>query len=338
MFDYTQSKFWGGAWYPYWTLILMTVIFGFFGLDHLWLRSPTTSLLKFIINIFTLGSWYFYDILQIFGERESVMKNGLSAPFAGPLGIGAGVFVDNNPTGDKSNREPYKFMLYSLLVWLPFGIDLLVAGDIDGAIIKFILTISIIGFPMVLCWSLVNYIYLITKPKEFFTTGNYHMFPLNSLIGEYGSSILGPRDIIIDSELTVDKIKGKVKGIPVAGTYVAVLDSAEKAAGTLSKIAGAIDKLPPEQLIEKIILPEIKQLSSPNSAPVTKHAVAGAADAIKTIQKGGGLDSNISETALLILFVIILGGGTISAANRMGLNSYLFNKQKENDNDTPPEP
>ena len=77
MFDYTQSKFWGGPWYSYTTLRIISTLGGFFGLDHLWLRSPLSGFLKFIINILTLGLWYFYDLLQIFGEKESVMKNGL---------------------------------------------------------------------------------------------------------------------------------------------------------------------------------------------------------------------------------------------------------------------
>ena len=74
MFDYTQKSFWGGSWYPYWTLIVATILGGFFGLDHIWLRSPTSGLLKFIVNILTLGLWYFYDMIQILGEKENVMK------------------------------------------------------------------------------------------------------------------------------------------------------------------------------------------------------------------------------------------------------------------------
>jgi len=62
----------------------------------------------------------------------------------------------------------------------------------------------------------------------------------------------------------------------------------------------------------------------------------------KILQKGGGGGNNdISGIALLILFTIIIGGGTISALNRMnmtGLNNYLFNSQKDNDDDTPPKP
>jgi len=335
MFDYTQAKFWGGSWYPYWTLILMTLMFGFFGLDHIWLRSPLSGVLKFILNIFTLGLWYFYDILQVLGEKESVMKHGLSAPFVGPLGIGAGMFVDNNPNGEKSNKEPYMFLFYFLLMWVPFGIDLFVAGDKDGAIIKFILTILFITIPIVYAWSLVNFVYLLKNPRDFFTTGNYHMFPLNSLIGEYGSSVLGPKDVIISSEITVDRIKDKVKAIPGVGTYVKVAGTTERAAAILDKVTASLEKMEPEKIISSIKLPEIKL---PEIKIVSSPSPPDSSKVSKLIQQGGALyNSDMSNTALLVFFVIILGGGTIVAANRMGLNKLFLNNQKH-DNDTPPEP
>ena len=51
VFDYTQKAYWGGPWYPYWSLLLVSVFGGFIGLDHLYLRSPTTGICKFIVNI-----------------------------------------------------------------------------------------------------------------------------------------------------------------------------------------------------------------------------------------------------------------------------------------------
>ena len=57
MFDYTQQPFWRGPWYPYWSLIIISIFGGLFGLDHFWLRSPLTGVLKMIVNIFGLGIW-----------------------------------------------------------------------------------------------------------------------------------------------------------------------------------------------------------------------------------------------------------------------------------------
>ena len=155
MFDYTQKSFWGGSWYPYWSLIIISIIGGLFGLDHFWLRSPLTGTLKFFVNIFSLGLWYFYDLVQILGEKESVMKNGLSAPIIGPLGIGAGMFRDNNPN-EPLAKAPYKFLAYLILAFLPFGFEFFLAGDSNGAMAKFICTIIFFLWPIAIIWSVVN--------------------------------------------------------------------------------------------------------------------------------------------------------------------------------------
>ena len=106
-FDYTRKQFWGGPWYPYWSLAVVSVMCGFVGLDHFWLRSPTTGILKFIVNLFGFGIWWIYDLIQIFGEKDNVMEHGLTAPFAGPLGIGAGMFRDNQPDAPLS-KSPFR--------------------------------------------------------------------------------------------------------------------------------------------------------------------------------------------------------------------------------------
>ena len=82
-FSYTKAPFWENKKvYSFWVLQLLTILpTGFFGLDHLFLRSPLTALAKAFLNIFTLGFWYFYDILQVTVDRETVKSVGLSVPF-----------------------------------------------------------------------------------------------------------------------------------------------------------------------------------------------------------------------------------------------------------------
>lgn len=53
---------------------MATIFGGALGLDHLLLRSPTTAFAKVVLNILSLGLWYFYDVLQVLGEKENVMK------------------------------------------------------------------------------------------------------------------------------------------------------------------------------------------------------------------------------------------------------------------------
>jgi len=356
MFDYTQSKFWGGSWYPYWSLMLMTIVFGFFGLDHVWLRSPLSGFLKFIVNIFTLGLWYFYDILQVLGEKDSVMANGLSAPFIGPLGIGAGMFKDSNPDGPTA-RSPLKYMAYMFLLMLPFGFDLYIAGDSNGAIVKFLLTIlAIFIFPLFIAvvWGFANIGRSIFMPKTLFTTGTYRMFPVNWFMDSLGPSTLGPVDIPAGSgECGTGGLTGVIlEKVPVIAAAGAAVNAATAAAGVAKSAAegasAAIETTTNayKNIVDGVIKPATQivgtgaalgsQMAALKAQVPTKEGLASAA-VNKLIQKGGGGNTELSGTALLVLFVVILGGGSIMAAKRMGLNRFLFSNQKDA-NDTPPEP
>jgi hypothetical protein len=194
MFDYTRKDFRGGPWYPYWTLVTFTTLGGFFGLDHFWLRSPTTGIIKCIVNIFTFGLWWMYDMLQVFGEKDSVMKHGLTVPLVGPLGIGAGMFVDNQPDVATS-RSPLRWMAYLLLMMTPFGFDSLVGGDSNGAFAKFFSILFPLMWPISFAWFFVNIWYTVVTPKRLFTEGLLRFFPFTLFIDPKGPSVLGPKDV-----------------------------------------------------------------------------------------------------------------------------------------------
>jgi hypothetical protein len=176
-------------------LVVATVFFGFLGLDHFLLRSPLTGVAKFAVNIFGLGLWYFYDLLQVVGEKESVMEHGLSAPFVGPLGIGAGMFMDSQPDA-KPSRSPWRYLLYLGLVWLPFGLDSLIAGDSNGAMVKFATNmLFFITWPIILV-SMGTAIYrAYGDPGGLFKEGVDRSFPYNWFMDPKGPSVLGPVDI-----------------------------------------------------------------------------------------------------------------------------------------------
>jgi hypothetical protein len=193
-FDYTQARYWGGPWYPYWSLIVITVFGGFFGLDHLYLRSPTTAILKLIFNIFGLGLWYFYDLIQIFGEKQNVTQFGLSAPIFGPLGIGAGMFTDSYPRGVETSRSPFRYLAYLTLLGIPFGFDYLVAGDTNGALVKFLTGFIPLLWPIAFFWTAYNVFRAFFMPKHLFDNGMYRFFPFNWFMDSYGLSKLGPID------------------------------------------------------------------------------------------------------------------------------------------------
>lgn len=200
LFDYTQKKYWGAPWYPYWSLMLATVLFGFFGGDHLWLRSPLSGLLKLVVNVFTFGLWYFYDIIQVMTESDAVQRYGLSAPLLGPLGIGAGMFRSGEE-GETLGKSPLRYVAYIILLIVPFtfGLEYAVAGDMGGAAFKFITSLFwFILFPISILYTIINFFHAAVTPKSLFEAGTYHMFPASFFLGPRGSAaagVLGPRDV-----------------------------------------------------------------------------------------------------------------------------------------------
>ncbi len=199
-FKYTRKNYWGGPWYPYWTLIVITICGGFFGLDHFWLRSPTSGLLKILVNILGLGIWYIYDMIQIIGDQNNVMNYGLSAPMVGPLGIGAGMFVDNQPEAATS-KSPFRFFAYLALVCLPFGFDFLIAGDSNGAFARFLTSLIPFFWPIGFIWGSINMLKAFFMPTSVFEDGTSRMFPMTWLGMEaHGPSVLGPKDVMSGAE------------------------------------------------------------------------------------------------------------------------------------------
>lgn len=200
LFDYTQKDFWGGPWYPYWSLMLMTVLGGLFGLDHFFLRSPLTAMAKLVVNIFGFGLWYFYDILQIVTDKETVMKHGLSAPFWGGTGIARGMFRDGAPNQTLS-KSPFRYMAFSILSLIqPFGVESYVAGDSSAAFFRFAVFLFMFFLwpllPFTLVWTLWNAIQAWFLPKRLFEGPSKRFWPFSYkfLLGPEGPNKLGPKD------------------------------------------------------------------------------------------------------------------------------------------------
>lgn len=146
--EHTKGKYWGGTQLSFTLFKWITILFGAFGLEQLLIRSPTTAAIKVIGNILTLGYFYFYDVLQVTVEEESVIKNGLCMPFLGHIGTGQGMF---NQPGEKSapdtSPKPYLFAVYCITVLFGFGLDFLIAGDFVGAAVKIFSIFPLILFP-----------------------------------------------------------------------------------------------------------------------------------------------------------------------------------------------
>jgi hypothetical protein len=185
----TQGSYWKGSQIPYNVFICMTIFGGLFGLDHLALRSPLTAILKFLSIIPLLGFWYFYDIAQALGERENVEKYGISVPFYGPTGIGAGIFSGTKdvPLAPKDIPGPWRYLAYVLTtcIFVVFPINKFVLGDYIGGILHILLYIL---FPLTfvaIAWSFYDIYNVLFKTKETFEQGVPRMVPASMLLGNY---------------------------------------------------------------------------------------------------------------------------------------------------------
>jgi hypothetical protein len=198
----THGSYWYGAQLPYWIYIALTVIpfTGFFGIDHLALRSPLTALLKGVLNIPLLGYWYFYDIAQAIGERDRLEKYGIGVPFFGPTGIGAGIFSGNKkiPEAPKQVPRPWTYMIYVLTtcLFIALPINKLVVGDYWGAlaqVIMYLCFFTIITPILAVAWGLYDIYRVGFDTKGLFDKGPARFLPASWIISPYFKrDVLGP--------------------------------------------------------------------------------------------------------------------------------------------------
>jgi len=111
----SRKEFWGEPQYTRFGMWLFTLFFGFWGVHHLMLRSPQTALMCCLVNIFTFGYWYFYDLIQLSSKEygglgdDGLNAYGLGSPW-GPLGIAQGMWIQppslQQPPGQQPPQPP----------------------------------------------------------------------------------------------------------------------------------------------------------------------------------------------------------------------------------------
>lgn len=139
----------GGTYLSYDVFLGLSVLGGYFALDHLYLRSPLTFLAKFIVNLYCYGIWWLYDALQAVFNTDVVKVYGLGVPVLGPKGIAAGVLASPEP-----GKKHLRFLIYSLCLFFGglFGLDSFLTGKSSTGIIRLLLTVSVILMPIAMIW------------------------------------------------------------------------------------------------------------------------------------------------------------------------------------------
>jgi hypothetical protein len=363
---YTKAPFWENKKaYPFWVLQVLSVfpLTGWFGLDHLYLRSPLTALAKAFVNIFSLGFWYFYDILQFTVDRDTVKEYGASIPFYGPIGVGSGMFLGPGEVVAEESIAPWRYILFALFTLIPLGLDFVVAGDYVGAGLRLFTTISIILWPLGFVWGCINMYRAWLKPADVFEYGTYRIWPFNWFVDVNHSvkGILAPGSA--ETPEPACKQKGVVESIMEPVTTVVGVAAKAATDVVLEPVATALDgvaaipaavAVPLKAAVEQGLAPTVTAgLKVGHLAPAAIAAVPkvaanvssklavmsdpkalAATAAIAAKQVGGGVSGlgGISDAALIFTLSVLVFGGAILTAIRSRDNG------PSEENDTPPNP
>lgn len=153
----------GAIYLSYDVFLGLSILGGLLALDHLYLRSPLTFLLKIVLNIITLGTWWLYDATQAVFNKDVVKVFGLGVPGLGPKGIAAGVLASDVP-----DKKHMAFFIYALALILGgiFGLDSFIVGDKQSGLIRLVCLITGILAPIAIFWWLFNLGKFFIKTKD----------------------------------------------------------------------------------------------------------------------------------------------------------------------------
>jgi hypothetical protein len=352
----------GAAYLSYNVLMGLSVLGGFFALDHLYLRSPLTFLSKIVINFLCFGIWWIYDATQVVFNSHAVKIFGLGVPGLGPQGIAAGVFA--NPVPDKKHMM---FFIYaaSVIFGGAFGLDSFITGDNRTGFIRLICLISVIFAPIALGWwayKLFNF-FVYTKdaineqsdffgaPAHSFKSGFLSKFPfLSALFSPFESIKTFFHDLVGDAiqpitdtaQMAISTVDSAIKTaddtVQLGREAISKgSDIAGQISNTVEKVSQATQILPGVSLYSSITPGSVqKELGGAGTNVKGTSANAGnkAANAAAAMV-GGAMMTDLKPLhyLLLVTIVTIVLGGVIVTYHR----SKNVPVQDERD-DTPPNP
>jgi hypothetical protein len=355
----------GGTYLSYNVLMGLSVLGGFFALDHLYLRSPLTFIAKLVVNVMCFGVWWFYDAAQVVFNSHAVKVFGLGVPGLGPQGIAAGVF--SNPVHDKKHM---KFFIYAACLFFGgvFGLDPFIMGDTKTGVIRAICMISLIFAPVSLGWwayDLYRFFFdtktVISENAEFFgapahsfQSGLLSKFPFLSAFFspiEWIKTFL--RDIVGDAIKPITNTAQMAIGT-VDSVVKTADDTVQLGRNAISKGANIVGQI--SNTVEKVsqatqILPGVSLYSSITPGSVQKELggttgkgteanakgteANGNGKAVAAAMVGGAMMTDLKPIhyILLVTIVTIVLGGVIVTYHR----SKNVPVHDERD-DSPPQP
>ena len=295
----------------YFVFVILSVLFGLLGMDHFYLRSFHTGMMKILLNACTFGLWHYWDLIQIVYDGRKIREEGLTSPFDWMCGIGRGVF-----TSAKTDEDPKKYvaeksyLLYAFLaVFFGFlGADKFYMGETWQGIAKLLSVFNIFLFLFGFIWVLWDSVHALFMTKSILENGistplPYNLFfkePINGkqfLVthlynpatdgaqGGFGGIDFNPFSLFNKMRESVEKIMPTVPvpSVSYKGLYsdlvVPFMTPTVVAAINASKSTGPLLKMP--ELPDAPTMPGLAKLPS---LPTTLPALPVAAQAQAPVQ------------------------------------------------------
>jgi TM2 domain-containing membrane protein YozV len=324
----------------------LSVLGGFFALDHLYLRSPLTFLAKLIINFMFFGIWWLYDAMQAVFHGDVVQTYGLGVPGLGPKGIAGGVLSREVP-----DKKHLNFFIYAIALMLGgiFGADSFLVGDKQSGFIRIIMLVSVVLAPCAMIWWGYNVFKFYFNTKGLVSeNGNYFGVPQSSMFSK-----MFPWINDLNPLAWIQSFLNTLFGAPI----IALTEAFDKTATAIDGASKTADRgFTALQVTAKAIPETIEQISKLGSAAPGKSmldaALSGAPKAEPTAaelaaapvqnaaaQKAAVKTGGSQESGLNILPYTLLGTVAAIAAAGFGTTYYRSkNVATPQRDDTPPEP
>jgi hypothetical protein len=328
----------------------LSVLGGFFGLDHLYLRSPLTFIAKFIANIFTFGTWWLYDATQAIFNKDVVKIFGLGVPGLGPKGIAAGVLARDIP-----DKKHMAFFIYALALFGGgiFGLDSFIVGNKFYGFIRLMCLITIIFAPIaIFIWLYRVAIFLFKTNdvikqhseyfgapydgfsyKSMFSFLDIFLDPLiaikDALLGTASTAVCATKSVVDTASTAVDNVVSETKAVA-------------KTVGELGTTVGKFQFNPPiaQRALGQMVQPQMVQPQMVQPQMVQPQMVQPQMVQPQMVQsyigqRGGGIinnDNTVLPYMVIATFGLITVSGLILTYRRFRQNG------KQHKTDDPPIP
>lgn len=374
--DTSNGAYWGGHMVSASTFGFYTVVLGLLGIDKIALRAPLTALLKFIINIFTLGGWWVYDMIEFYTNKEHVKKYGFSTPYGYDLPLlpkGHGYnMIDEVSSLDPSKYKPTDgglvwYILYVVsCITLPI-LNLFFAGDSEAQIWKIGLFFL---FPIYYIYGILQFKDSGSIEKDGVTRG----IPLYRglfLMDKVPAAGIIPPHILEDQKKDYDRKLSEIKNKQYKPnetnysktwidnifdyinniSYFRMLNAAGKAADTASgmlDVAATATQAVQKELVKNpdVAVKLVTGIDPKSLTPqISTPTIPTSEDLLKQVpQKGGSLELPSEMDTFLVgsMIILVLGGFAAAAFRKISFSNKAddneYPRKTYDRNDAPPIP